>query len=97
MSPSAHFTASTTLLLPHPFGPTTAVIPSPNSKTVRSQNDLNPWISRRRIFMEGGATPFAGRVTGGGTRYWIGARGQPEKSRTSENAEKDAGAVVGSG
>src|SRR5262245_27882515 len=52
MSPSAHFTASTTLLFPQPLGPTTAVMPSPNWKTVRSQKDLNPAISRRRIFME---------------------------------------------
>ncbi len=42
MSPSTHFTASTTLLLPHPLGPTMAVIPSSNSKVVRSQNDLKP-------------------------------------------------------
>jgi hypothetical protein len=30
------------LLLPEPFGPTTAVMPAPNSKAVRSAKDLNP-------------------------------------------------------
>jgi hypothetical protein len=38
--------ASTTLDLPHPFGPTMHVVPVPlNVTTVRSLNDLNPVIS----------------------------------------------------
>ena len=41
-SPSAQRRASARLLLPEPFGPTTALIPAPNSTTVRSANDLNP-------------------------------------------------------
>ena len=45
-SPSTHFIASTTLLLPQPFGPSKAVIPSANSIRVLSANDLNPNISR---------------------------------------------------
>ena len=43
--------ASTTLLLPQPFGPTMAEMPSSNSKTVRSAKDLKPWISSLMIFM----------------------------------------------
>src|SRR5437764_1348525 len=41
-SPSAHFTASSTLDFPQPFGPTIAVTPSWKLKTVLSANDLNP-------------------------------------------------------
>src|SRR5215217_1534630 len=33
--------------LPEPFGPTTAVMPGRNSKTVRVAKVLKPWISRR--------------------------------------------------
>src|SRR6185369_14524628 len=46
-SPRIHRTASTTLLLPDPFGPTTAVIPGAKSNRVLSANDLNPTSSRR--------------------------------------------------
>ena len=44
-SPSTQRMASETFVLPQPFGPMTPVMPSPNSSSVRSQNDLNPWIS----------------------------------------------------
>src|SRR5579859_6540942 len=45
-SPSTHEIASTTLDLPHPFGPTMHVVPIPlNVTTVLSQNDLKPVIS----------------------------------------------------
>ena len=44
-SPSTHFTASEMLLLPLPFGPTTAVIPLLKSSTVLSTKDLKPCIS----------------------------------------------------
>src|ERR1700676_2707494 len=48
-SPSTHEIASTTLDLPHPFGPTIQVVPVPlNVTTVRSQNDLKPTISTFR-------------------------------------------------
>ncbi len=49
-SPSAQRRASARLLLPDPFGPTTALIPGPNSTLVRSANDLKPWSrsARRR-------------------------------------------------
>src|SRR5437879_6472488 len=46
-SPRIHRTASTTLLLPDPFGPTTAVMPGAKSNRVLSANDLNPTSSRR--------------------------------------------------
>ena len=45
-SARTHFMASTTLLLPQPFGPKRAVMPSANFMTVLSANDLNPYISR---------------------------------------------------
>ena len=41
-SPSAQRSASARLLLPLPLGPTTALMPGPNSTTVRSANDLKP-------------------------------------------------------
>src|SRR5438034_3106580 len=41
-SPSAHRTASRTLDFPHPFGPTTAVMPSWKFRIVLSANDLKP-------------------------------------------------------
>ena len=44
-SPNTQRTASERLLLPLPFGPTTAVTPSSNSITVLSANDLKPDIS----------------------------------------------------
>src|SRR5262249_59091296 len=40
-------TASTTLLLPDPFGPTMPVMPGAKSNRVLSANDLNPTSSRR--------------------------------------------------
>ena len=45
-SPSTHLTASTTLLFPQPFGPSSAVIPSAKEIRVLSANDLKPKISR---------------------------------------------------
>src|ERR1700683_540505 len=48
-SPSTQEMASTTLDLPHPFGPTMQVVPVPlNVTTVRSQKDLKPIISTFR-------------------------------------------------
>src|SRR4029078_9330498 len=46
-SPRTHVMASATLLLPHPLGPTIAVTPSSKASADRSENDLNPAISRR--------------------------------------------------
>src|SRR5580692_11342826 len=43
-APSTQVTASTTLDLPLPLGPTTTVIPGSNSSTVGSANDLNPFM-----------------------------------------------------
>ena len=43
-APSTQVTASTTLDLPLPFGPTTTVIPGSNSNTVGSAKDLNPFM-----------------------------------------------------
>ena len=41
-APSTHATASTTLDLPLPLGPTTTVMPGSNSSVVVSANDLKP-------------------------------------------------------
>src|ERR1700682_6583586 len=45
-SPRTHRMASTTLDLPHPLGPTTAVIPGEKPIVVESRNDLKPSNSR---------------------------------------------------
>src|SRR6266852_2219295 len=45
-SPRTHRIASTTLDLPHPLGPTTAVIPGEKPIVVESRNDLKPSNSR---------------------------------------------------
>ena len=56
-SPNTHEIASTTFDLPHPFGPTMQVVPTPaNVTTVRSQKDLNPVISTFRSFSK--VSPF---------------------------------------
>ena len=47
-SPRTQLMASLRFDLPQPFGPTMAAIPEPlNLNSVRSQKDLNPWISTR--------------------------------------------------
>src|SRR6201998_3733960 len=46
-APRTQVTASTTLDLPDPFGPTTAVTPGSNSKTVASAKDLKPFMVSR--------------------------------------------------
>src|SRR5579863_4733887 len=46
-APSTQVTASTTLDLPEPLGPTTAVTPVSNSSTVLSAKDLKPFIVNR--------------------------------------------------
>ena len=43
-APSTQVTASTTLDLPLPLGPTTTVMPGSNSSTVGSAKDLNPFM-----------------------------------------------------
>ena len=43
-APSTQVTASTTLDLPLPLGPTTTVIPGSNSSTVGSAKDLKPFM-----------------------------------------------------
>src|ERR1700733_11910616 len=43
-APSTQVTASTTLDLPLPFGPTTTVTPGSNSSTVGSAKDLKPFM-----------------------------------------------------
>src|SRR5208282_5817661 len=45
-SPSTHRIASTTFDLPHPLGPTTAVIPGAKPMVVESRKDLKPSNSR---------------------------------------------------
>src|SRR3990172_5260302 len=44
-SPITQRRASTILLLPHPLGPTTPLIPGENSRTTLSRKVLNPLIS----------------------------------------------------
>src|SRR5688500_7553897 len=47
-SPSTQRTASETLDLPHPLGPTIAVTPASKSRSTWSAKDLNPWSSSLR-------------------------------------------------
>src|SRR5882672_5620450 len=54
-SPRIQRTASTTLLLPDPFGPTMPVTPGEKSNRVLSAKDLKP-TSSRRLSMEGRRT-----------------------------------------
>src|SRR5580692_2325448 len=62
-APSTQVTASTTLDLPLPFGPTTPVIPGSTCSTVGSAKDLNPFMLSD--FKNIGATlPGAYRVGG---------------------------------
>ena len=73
-SPSAQRSASARLLLPEPFGPTTALMPLPNSTTVRSANDLKPCSRRpssrrrRRPEVEAHARDRLGRVASRASR-----------------------------
>ena len=57
-APSTHVTASTTLDLPLPLGPTTTVIPGSNSSTVGSAKDLNPFMLSD--FRNTGRSPYGG-------------------------------------
>src|SRR4051812_38568922 len=66
-SPSAQRSASARLLLPEPFGPTTALIPGPNSTIVRSANDLKPW-SRSARSRAGAVTAAPGSPAGSAGR-----------------------------
>ena len=84
-SPSAQRRASARLLLPEPFGPTTALIPGPSSTTVRSANDLNPCSrsdARRAARVTAAA---AGRRLPGG-RAGGPASGRSEVPRSSSVA-----------
>ena len=59
-SPRTQRTASATLLLPLPFGPTTAVIPESNASSVLLAKVLKPWISSRLKYKE--ASGFQGKL-----------------------------------
>src|SRR2546427_8743072 len=57
-SPKTQAIASATLLLPQPFGPTMAVLPSPvKMRVVGSAKDFKPVIFRRRS-LKIGVRPF---------------------------------------
>src|SRR6478752_2672317 len=77
-SPSTQAIASTTLDLPEPFGPTTAVMPGSRRSVVDDANDLNPFMvrdfrctvlgpSRSR---DAGASPVLVTVPAGSDRAW---------------------------
>ena len=65
-SPSTQRMASTMLVLPLPFGPTTDVIPGPKSTRMRCGKDLKPWMSRR--FRNTGYLSLSGYATARSTR-----------------------------
>ncbi len=65
-SPIAHSTASVTLDLPEPLGPTTTDTPGPNSSFVRSGKDLKPLsVSERRCTRSRLLLPLEGRGASG--------------------------------
>ena len=53
-SPNTHRMASTILVLPQPFGPTTVVIPWPSFMTSLLAKDLKPCIFNSDIYMSAG-------------------------------------------
>ena len=59
-SPMTQASASTTLLLPEPFGPTTAVTPFSKAKVVALAKDLKPLRVRLLRYT---ATPFLAQQT----------------------------------
>ena len=71
-SPITHVMASATLLLPHPFGPTMAVTPLSKASSERSENDLNPLISRRSRRMT--HTPASTSMPAIGLGIWLAGR-----------------------
>src|SRR4029450_6651213 len=79
-SPSTHATASTTLDLPEPLGPTMTVIPGSKSRVVFSAKDLNPRRgSDFRNIRRGDASTHIRRSRGCGRRPGNG-RGLPEEA-----------------
>ena len=77
-SPSAQRSASARLLLPDPFGPTTALIPGPNSTFVRSANDLKPCSRRAR--RRGSAAVVAGLLGHEPAPSGVGARSRGRRA-----------------
>src|SRR5690349_20191034 len=64
-SPSAQRSASARFDLPDSLGPTTALMPGPNSTSVRSANDLKPWtLSPSRRAGAFTSLPIVGGIRG---------------------------------
>src|SRR3954463_6236486 len=66
-SPSTQLIASTTLLLPEPFGPTTQVMPGSRRSVVADAKDLNPFSVRLLRCMRPPRTGTAAGYRGGPT------------------------------
>src|SRR5215813_12348356 len=78
--------ASTTLDLPHPFGPTMQVVPVPlKVTTVRSQNDLNPTISTFRSFSK--LSPLSKSLGSSKTGVALGAKSGEGRRCISQGKE----------
>src|SRR5665213_2422696 len=75
-APSTQATASTTLDLPLPLGPTTTVMPGSNSSTAASAKDLKPL--RERDFRNTGRSPY---------RHWRGGREVEQKGQEGGGGE----------
>src|SRR5215831_5612470 len=73
-SPITHVIASATLLLPQPFGPTMAVTPLSNDSSERSENDLNPLISKRSRRMTHTHSGHRHRCLKSAWNVWLGGR-----------------------
>src|SRR5271157_2560289 len=87
-APSTHVTASTTLDLPLPLGPTTTVIPGSNSSTVGSAKDLKP-------FMLSDLRNIQGDPTGCLRRAWgLNLAGFAEEGRAPAGLDPDDGVAA---
>src|SRR5437870_6970321 len=78
--------------LPEPFGPTTAVMPGRNSKTVRVAKVLKPWISRRLRYT---ALYDLVRMNRFIIAYFVGQAGFPIAANSFRICMQPAGFAIG--
>src|SRR6476469_5455703 len=93
-SPSTQAIASTTLDLPEPFGPTTAVMPGSNRRVVAEAKDLKPFrVSDFRCTQAPADVRFAVRYGGGERRRPLGIY-RPAAGGPGYYASADASEVI---
>src|SRR3954451_23367050 len=97
-SPSTQAMASTTLDLPDPFGPTTAVMPGSRRRVVADAKDLKP-LSVRLDRCTGSGSQPGGRLRRGpeGTCGGGGAGGTDESGPRAASGQRGLGGAAGQG